>query len=573
MESFRDFKYYSVIGDIREGVMDNAATNREGAAGAAAPYWAVSAFQLAVSLLLAFILLWPNLYASWGLVDDHDIIGSLGMDHKVSVADYFTLLSLTEVGEYGEALRFRPVYFMLRVLEMVLWGGNAHLWYAFTWALFAFGVFLTWRAASRYLGMANGFMITLLFLSHAFWANIYAGLGSAEIYAFPLLALYCGVFMRLWEGSGERPGILWGGLTLASVLLIGIKENFFITLPFTFLLAARWLWQGRVRAPVYWYNAALAVWAFIIAVSVILGIRSGGGDIYGNDVSITGRLGMLTGAIGIGGDIKNLISIAPCILTASAMLAWRLVKPGVLARSGCMGILWRSFWIQLGCAVVWVSQYVFYHASWPTGMRYDFPGLLARDLAFVSLAYAACVCLVQLLKGSWPEKRVTAGHMLFLVMLGAICFVPFYKGRILALQEAAIKNAVTTRKLGYHLERVSLQAAAHPDYPLIYEVNNVWDAEPVVAMDVYLASRGIHNRHFMLLFNEGGMAFSRIGIEYALYKLLKNMSDNGGMLGRRTRVEKHHFYPARLAILDGRCIAIGFSAEPQSNCLNAGRAF
>ena len=70
-----------------------------------------------LSLGVGYCLFGVNLNAKMGMIDDHEVVSFLGPDKDIAVGEIPQLLSKTEVGKWGEALRFRPVYYTLRIVE------------------------------------------------------------------------------------------------------------------------------------------------------------------------------------------------------------------------------------------------------------------------------------------------------------------------------------------------------------------------------------------------------------------------------------------------------------------------
>ena len=88
-------------------------------------------FILIFSVIIVVGIFGRVLSAQWGVIDDHEIIAFLGQDRKLYLHEIFPALKSTEVGDFGSLTRYRPSYFLLRLLECVAWGANPLYWYAF----------------------------------------------------------------------------------------------------------------------------------------------------------------------------------------------------------------------------------------------------------------------------------------------------------------------------------------------------------------------------------------------------------------------------------------------------------
>ena len=95
-----------------------------------------------VMILFGYFLLSNNFKAGLGMIDDHEIAMFLGSDGKICVSEIPSLLFSTEVGQFGKALRYRPSYYFLRILESLLWQDKAILWYGFRYLMLVLSLVL-----------------------------------------------------------------------------------------------------------------------------------------------------------------------------------------------------------------------------------------------------------------------------------------------------------------------------------------------------------------------------------------------------------------------------------------------
>jgi len=71
-------------------------------------------------------MLYPVLHADFGVIDDHEIVNILGRDNRVEISEISPLIQQWVIEQNG---RFRPAYYVLRILEAFVAGGDASLWY------------------------------------------------------------------------------------------------------------------------------------------------------------------------------------------------------------------------------------------------------------------------------------------------------------------------------------------------------------------------------------------------------------------------------------------------------------
>ena len=82
-----------------------------------------------LSAVFSFLLTGRQIFeANWSLIDDHETFYFLGPALHLSLSDVWnTFLTKTEIG--SQAVRFRPSYYLIRLVEIAVWGTNVHLWY------------------------------------------------------------------------------------------------------------------------------------------------------------------------------------------------------------------------------------------------------------------------------------------------------------------------------------------------------------------------------------------------------------------------------------------------------------
>ena len=71
-------------------------------------------------------MLHPMLHADFAVIDDHEIVSILGRDNRVKISEISPLIQQWIIEQNG---RFRPGYYVLRILEAFFVGDHAILWY------------------------------------------------------------------------------------------------------------------------------------------------------------------------------------------------------------------------------------------------------------------------------------------------------------------------------------------------------------------------------------------------------------------------------------------------------------
>ena len=147
-------------------------------------------FLISFSILFGFILLRHNLDAKWSIIDDHEIMHFLGSDRNIPFNEIPKLIFQTEIGSYGDSLRYRPSYYVLRIFETFLWGDNPQLWYAARILFLIIFLFVVSSLVTKQLGVFIAVPFTIFIMTGNYWPDILTRLGPSEIYAVPGIALY-----------------------------------------------------------------------------------------------------------------------------------------------------------------------------------------------------------------------------------------------------------------------------------------------------------------------------------------------------------------------------------------------
>jgi hypothetical protein len=477
--------------------------------------------QVLLTLALSWYVLSPNLGAHFGVIDDHEIMRFLGGRRSLPVAEIWGKLMETEASVRNVTTRFRPCYYFLRLVETSLWGDSALRWYAARVAMFFFTALLAWRALMRPLGVMLSGAATLVLFTAPYWGDVFARLGPSETYCSVALALYALAWLRLWHREGNA-AVCWLLLGLAAVVCLGSKENFVLLVPATALLGYRAYRQGALTGCAIAVNAAVFGFGAFIAGVIVTALGRTGADVYCNPVSPGARMKALVASLSSAPAASVFLPFCCTLLLALLLLS--LVKSGGLAGDR------RAFLNRVGCflliesaaAAVCLFQILFYNGDWPTGMRYDFPGMLALRLSYIVLIYfmADLLCALYLCRG----KAVASAPLLVTAFLLGGYFLLLGVDEVREFRATAKANAVDTGRYFASFCRVVAAAKARPELPIVLEVGSFWDVEPVDSVRAYLKSYGVRNP---LLLKTDLRSRPRSGMEIYLDRRLKKMSEQG----------------------------------------------
>lgn len=462
------------------------------------------------SLILASMFYGTSMQASFGIIDDHEIALYLGSDHRITLGEIIPQLLSTEVGEPGTSLRYRPAYYLVRLLEAWAWGDNVAAWYGFRLVILAAFLGVCWRIAAAYWGIFFSGMAMVNLLRLTFWSDLFARLGPAETYAVLGLALCLGGFFLLANNlrreitSNSR--LSWLLLCVGCALCAGVKENF-IPLIFPVLYIAR-----RYRSSAQWgtfQSVALMltlVWVGFIAVAVSTSLLKSKVDVYANSIRASDRGVELIRAV-VSPESIMVVGLAAAGIGASRVVKKASHKKNALTYAK----------LSLGTWLVIVSQYVFYNGNWPTGTRYDFPGVFVLAVfCLATLHYAGAWLRLQ----NFSALRNIGRFIAVLVVLLTA------SGNYAHAGERVASTIRETQAFTQTMEAVSRLILSHPQENVLIEVGDYSQYEPAVSYARFLPFYQVENPLYLsvALLPEPGRESS---FDQAVYLHLQSISKQG----------------------------------------------
>jgi hypothetical protein len=441
------------------------------------------------SVLVTAILLGNNLQAEWSIIDDHEIVYTLGPQQQLSFGALVTLAAThREIGSPALGwTRYRPSYYLLRISECYLWGDHPTLWYLCRFVLFAISVAIFWKLVARWLGSLLACLLILATLTYPFWADIWSRLGPAEIYAVFGVALYLQGLCTLCLGKRRVAG--WLLLTAGALVAMGSKENFLLLVPCTWLLAA-WLWRRKRLGRLGATCTLLATAAGLFIGSIVFAkLKHSQVDVYQASVAPEDRFNLLKPALETfinraEGTLLLWGGLVTLAITACAFL----MRP---ARRRLRSMLTRGLLAAVGGELLFVSQYVFYNGDWPNERRYDFPGLLVYPFLGAVELWLLLGAL-RSLRISYASRQAVYGWA-----LAGLAWVILDFG--FPLIEQVSLNVRHTLWFSQALDRIVARLQAEPARPLVFVSHRAWDYEPVLSLKRFLYARRVRNPIFLRL--------------------------------------------------------------------------
>ena len=405
--------------------------------------------------------------ARLGMIDDHEIPYFLGSDGVITITELPKVIGMTEVGAWGEYLRFRPSYYTLRVIETMLWRDNATMWFFTRYVLLVLSMWMAFRIMSQYFPKILSYLFLFYTMTMPFWADILTRLGPSETYTVLALTL----FAYGWQFG--KSGLLFLGYILA----VGSKENMLFLLPLLIIWTGiKLINKSLSRNELIGLILSLGFTAWIVS-GIIIATSRAGTDIYGAPISYRYRITRFVW------DIPKIIterSMYFSVATTAVMAFFALGKKYrklVMVPLFCVAILYLSV----------ASQYIFYPDTIPNHSRYDYPALvLIRILDLVAI-YG----LIKL-TSSWRWNKLVS--VALFGMLGIYAALGIYRYGYLHTHSRTTNVVEATTSFASKIDKILNVAKKNEDMILVFVSERYIDFEPVSSVLRYLNANELSNR-------------------------------------------------------------------------------
>jgi len=496
-------------------------------------------FTFLFSAIMVFGIFGRILAAKWGIIDDHEIMLFLGRDGNLHLSEIFSSLKLTEVGNFGSLTRYRPFYYMFRLMECVVWGANPVYWYAFRLVLLTLAVGLFWNLVALQIGWLGGGLLSAYTLTFFFWVDIVGALGPGETYAVLGLPIYIWGLVSAFQENHTKSKYVLSGLAifLGSVACIGSKENFVLLFIPSAYMAFRALKLRKYL--LFIFASGSVLFSLYVGIAVMILISQTGADVYAKSVSPLVRLNALF----------SIPALAPVALLGCLMIALGCLAFVRRISTGTKKTLFQAvFWLTVLC-FVYFSQLVFYNGDWPTDIRYDFPGMLYVPSAIYILCLVAEKISSEIPHLKYPQFVVRFGWM------AALALFAFSRGYA-PITAALEKKIEVSHNFTNRIEQVSFLLKQNPENALVLESGNVWDYEPVFSYERFLRAYGVENPIFLRIHGYSPEIVTA-GLEQSLAASLLDISNHGNNL----------FQPlSQIENYNGRCFSLNLSGSFETEC-------
>ena len=433
------------------------------------------------SIVLSAWLIGPQVIrASWGIIDDHDTLKMIGAgNHHLPLDQYFhVMFTQTEMGMIGHYLRFRPFYYPALLGEAVVWGDNVHLWYACRVGLLAIFIAGIWAAIARHLGIIVGLCVVLLVMRGSYWGDVWARLGPGEIYGAAGLGLWLVGLDGMFASTDNRfRNLSMLAVTVGTVMMVGSKETLFPFAGYSICVFAIAVYLRRDSLAAKVHLGLMLIYSAMTAAVIGLALSRAGEDFLGRPVGMAERVVQIVAPLTASVEKFVVPALLLLILTA-AFTRWRPAERADFRDSWLRPALVYSVGVVLFWSL-YLSQYVGYDGQWPTGYRYDFPGLLAIPGFVVgSVMFLVAVSRPYPLLGRAIRGGAVAAALAIIVL--SLKAIPF------PLSNAVAENIGRTAKFQKMLGELTELAKKDPQQPIILRANGAWTYEKIVSVAVYL---------------------------------------------------------------------------------------
>jgi len=502
---------------------------------------------LLFSVIFSSLLLKNNLNITWSIIDDHEIAYFLGSDKKILLKEIPNIISNTEVGNFGNSARFRLSYYVLRVTEAFLWKDNPHLWYFARYVILIFFLFSVSYIASNFLGIIPAIIFSLFLMTGSYWSDIWTRLGPAEIYMVLGISLYSLGILKIVEAK-TRSLSPWLLFLFGGLIAIGSKENMVVlAIPSLYLLLYSLVHYKRDWKLLIPFLHIL--FAIFVTTSIYLATSEAGYDIHGNVIA-TGKILSLV-IPGIRETIKDL-KIIEIVLVGLLLLFSMFISSKKIYLHGFFDSHKKAIYLAIFLVFIYFTQYIFYSGKWPSGIRYDFPGILAKQL-FWLVCFYLCSRLVIVF---FDFQKSKVNILLYSTFFGLLFFSVINTGYHAIIQTSKY-NVLASATFTRNLSTLSDLAKNHHNYPIVLKSENVWDYEPIFSLERFLRFMGVSNAIY-LNYKNANLA-ERTVLKKNLSEELTRISKNG-MSGNNTLFNQ--FDPKKMST---SCILVTLSGVEGNN--------
>jgi len=460
---------------------------------------------------LTFFLFSPNLDANWWIIDDHEIMQFSPKAHPLSFSEIIpTLLTKTDINPSAAIPRFRPVYYLFRLIETRIWHSvGPEGWYLARMIAFAIMLITFYIFFKKVNGQILAFLLTLQISTFNIWPDIFSRLGPSDAYCVLGVSLFLiGTTLIL---SRKSNWMSWLVLLIGTVIAVGSKEPMVIMLvPFGLILFFHIQKKPENKVfPIIAFGLSIlwTVWIFFV---VYTRLKLTSSDVYGNSVDLIARLSVIFSP-----ENEQMIWYGLVLFFAIVGLVGLIKSINQNTKQ-----LFRFLFLgMLGLLALLFSQQFFYTNVFL--LRYRFPMLLAIPLFISLLHYVG-----QNLAKTNPILSISRSTSL---VVGVVILTFFIHPSIWGSINESSK--INTNKTNYFISRVDIAESyltQNPDASLVLYGNDPGsDYETSASYTEFLRARSINNPIYILRDPGPDFETQLTGLNLTLERDLIQFSANG----------------------------------------------
>lgn len=409
--------------------------------------------------LISFAIFYPLLLSSPWIIDDHEIAWKLS-EFRQGISFWEALLS-TEVGEVFNSLRYRPSYYLLRLLEIKAFGFEMSYWYFTRISIFILLHISLYTFLFKKYGQMMAIaavLVSFLFLS---WSELISKAGPAETYqAF-------GLSLILLSLSFSKRTYSIALFCVGMLIAAGAKENFAIfSLLGPIFLQEKYTHNKSTYLIVVLSSCILSIfplWSALYSISTV------GADVYGNSAP----------------DALIILSHLDPYIVFFIVAALFLIC--LLTIKGLLGKININLYILLVFLLAFLFQLYFYKNYWEFDVnylnyygRYIFPAnILIILITAMIYGYISNRALPM-----FPESCNKKVKLLFMSipLIVAILFIIYYGKNLISNHSTAVSFANKSKTFWDSIKIVSTSEA--DEYIIV--VSNIRAYEPAFSIMRFL---------------------------------------------------------------------------------------
>jgi hypothetical protein len=419
-------------------------------------------------------MLHPMLHADFGMIDDHEIVSILGRDNRVKTSEISPLIQQWVMEHNG---RFRPGYYVLRILEAFFVGDHASLWYTNRLLLALVSALALYWGLRVLLRPFPAGVVTLLFFSGS-QNEMWISLGPQEAYGAPLLlAGLAWITVQLGRHNWQ-PTRLFPGLVV--LLLTGfVKESFVPVLPgvlaFIYIVMPS-MFPSMVSGRLRFRRLDVLILLLLVTgvgtqVWLTVRVLNTYGHQYSAEISLRSFLYAMKSMLER--YAKDTLWFVPVVAGLAGFLPrnsqeWK--EP-----SWCRDLMKATVLLAAGGFLILVPQGFVYSGNSLAG-RYLTPGNLFIVFAAALGLYWCSNNFVE--RGRAKLRGIVAGMLIAVALF-----------RLFGTYREANAAALSSHKFQAKLAAIVALKTQHPELPLLFYSTNIFDREPIVSVASFLAVR------------------------------------------------------------------------------------